>query len=59
MVDSGGFIKAAPLRELADTLVTLQEVVAEIRDKETRQRMQVRPHKQAIRESFENPEKNV
>lgn len=49
VVDSGGFIKAAPLRELADTLVTLQEVVAEIRDKETRQRMQVLPYELQFR----------
>ena len=57
VVDSGGFIKAAPLRELADSLVTLQEVVAEIRDKETRQRMKVRQHKHALRESSGNTEK--
>ena len=44
VVDSGGFIKNAPLRELAGRLVTLQDVVSEIRDKETRQRMQVLPY---------------
>jgi RNA-binding protein NOB1 len=41
VVDSGGFIKAAPLRELADHIVTLHDVVNEIRDKETRKRLQV------------------
>ena len=44
VVDSGGFIRNAPLRELAGRLVTLQDVVSEIRDKETRQRMQVLPY---------------
>ena len=44
VVDSGGFIKNAPLRDLAGRLVTLQDVVSEIRDKETRQRMQVLPY---------------
>ena len=44
VVDSGGFIKNAPLRELAGRLVTLQDVVSEIRDKETRQRMHVLPY---------------
>jgi len=44
VVDSGGFIKNAPLRDLATNLVTLQEVVSEIRDKDTRQRLQVLPY---------------
>jgi len=43
VVDSGGFVKNAPLRELATNLVTLDEVVGELRDKETRQRMEVMP----------------
>ena len=41
VVDSGGFIKNAPLRELATHLVTLHDVIDEIRDKPTRQRLQV------------------
>ena len=42
VVDSGGFIKNAPLREIANHVVTLRDVVQEIRDKPTRQRLQVR-----------------
>lgn len=41
VVDSGGFIKNAPLRELGTNLVTLYDVIDEIRDKPTRQRLQV------------------
>lgn len=41
VVDSGGFIKNAPLREIASHVVTLRDVVDEIRDKPTRQRLQV------------------
>ena len=41
VVDSGGFIKNAPLRELGQHLVTLREVIDEIRDKPTRQRLKV------------------
>ena len=44
VVDSGGFIKNAPLRDLGDNVVTLQGVVDEIRDKETRKRLQVLPY---------------
>lgn len=42
VVDSGGFIVNAPLRDLATNIVTLRAVVDEIRDKPTRQRLQVR-----------------
>ena len=49
VVDSGGFIKNAPLRELANRLVTLHDVVSEIRDKETRQRLQVLPYELEFR----------
>ena len=45
VVDSGGFIKNAPLREIATHIVTLREVVDEIRDKPTRQRLQVRAYR--------------
>jgi len=44
VVDSGGFIKNAPLKDIADNIVTIHEVVDEIRDKETRQRLQVLPY---------------
>jgi RNA-binding protein NOB1 len=43
VVDSGGFFKNAPLRDLATNLVTLQEVLGEIKDKETRQWLEVMP----------------
>jgi len=46
VVDSGGFLKAAPLREVGEQLVTLHEVVAELRDKEVRQRLQLLPELQ-------------
>ena len=41
VVDTGGFIKndIERLRGLADNLVTLQEVVGEVRDRELRQRI--------------------
>jgi len=50
VVDSGGFIKNAPLRDLASTIITLQEVVGEIRDKETRKRLQVLPYELVFRQ---------
>jgi len=43
VVDSGGFLTNAPLRDLANNLVTLTDVVGEIRDKEARQRLEVMP----------------
>jgi len=49
VVDSGGFIKGAALRDIADNIVTLHEVVDEIRDKETRQRLQVLPYELQFR----------
>ena len=50
VVDSGGFLKNAPLRELATNLVTLTEVVGELRDKETRQRLEVMPFDMTFRQ---------
>jgi len=50
VVDSGGFLKNAPLRELATNLVTLSEVVGELRDKETRQRLEVMPFDMTYRQ---------
>ena len=45
VVDSGGFIKNAPLREMASQdVITMREVVDEIRDKETKKRLQVLPY---------------
>jgi len=50
VVDSGGFIKNAPLRDLAANIVTLSDVVVEIRDKETRQRLEVLPYELDLRQ---------
>ena len=74
VVDSGGFIRNAPLRylgdlrrpltwaatvmtspslcsrSLGDRVVTLRDVVAEIRDKATKQRLQVLPYELEYRE---------
>jgi len=44
VIDSGGFLKNVPLRELGDNLITLPEVIEEIRDKETRRRLEVLPY---------------
>jgi RNA-binding protein NOB1 len=50
VVDSGGFIKNAPLRTLATNLVTLHDVIDEIRDKPTRQRLQAIPYELEFRQ---------
>jgi len=44
VVDSGGFIKNAPVKDLGENVYTIREVVTEIRDKPTRQRLQVLPY---------------
>ena len=38
VIDTGGFIKNAPLQQYGQNLVTIREVVDEIRDKDTRQK---------------------
>uniref|UniRef100_A0A131XK52 RNA-binding protein NOB1 n=1 Tax=Hyalomma excavatum TaxID=257692 RepID=A0A131XK52_9ACAR len=45
VVDSGGFIKNAALQEIGENIYTLAEVVSEIKDKATKQRLQVLPYK--------------
>ncbi|XP_074646707.1 RNA-binding protein NOB1-like [Tubulanus polymorphus] len=50
VVDSGGFIRNAPLHEIGANIYTLPEVVNEIRDKATKQRLQVLPYKLQFRE---------
>ncbi|KAL3243932.1 hypothetical protein MRX96_019518 [Rhipicephalus microplus] len=45
VVDSGGFIKNAALQEIGENIYTLAEVVNEIKDKATKQRLQVLPYK--------------
>jgi len=49
VVDSGGFIKNAPLRDLGHNIITLPQVVDEIRDKATLQRLQVLPYELQLR----------
>ncbi|XP_040569740.1 RNA-binding protein NOB1 isoform X1 [Lepeophtheirus salmonis] len=44
IVDSGGFIRNAPLGSLSDDVVSLLEVVDEIRDKATKERLQMLPY---------------
>jgi len=43
VIDTAGFIKNAPLQELGQNLITLNEVIEEIRDKETKQRLKCLP----------------
>lgn len=45
VVDSGGFIKNAALQEIGENIYSLAEVVSEIKDKATKQRLQVLPYK--------------
>ncbi|KAK6185464.1 hypothetical protein SNE40_007691 [Patella caerulea] len=44
VVDSAGFIKNAPIREIGENIYTLHSVVNEIKDKTTRDRLQVLPY---------------
>jgi len=50
VVDSGGFIKDASLWELAPNIITLKDVVDEIKDKPTKQRLQFLLHELEYRE---------
>jgi len=43
VVDTAGFIKNVNFDEYADEVVTLEEVIGEIRDRETRQRLKANP----------------
>ena len=43
VIDTGGFIKNAPLQDYGANLVTLREVIDEIRDKDTKQRLRSLP----------------
>ncbi|KAK7114004.1 RNA-binding protein NOB1-like [Littorina saxatilis] len=44
VVDAGGFIRNAPVREIGEEVYTVPEVVQESCDKATRQRLQVLPY---------------
>lgn len=44
VVDAAGFLRNCPLQSLGSEVVTLREVVSEIKDKATKQRLQVLPY---------------
>ena len=50
VADSGAFIKGAPLQTWSKTVVTVRDVVSEIKDKATRERLQVLPYELVFRE---------
>ena len=50
VADSGAFIRGAPLQKWSKTVVTVRDVIAEIRDKVTRERLQVLPYELSFRE---------
>ena len=50
IVDTAGFIKNAPLHEYGEELVTLYDVIDEIRDKATKQRLQALPYELLYKE---------
>ena len=50
VADSGPFIKGAPLESWSRNVVTVKEVVTEIKDSNTRQRLQVLPYELSFRE---------
>jgi RNA-binding protein NOB1 len=43
VIDSGGFIKNAPLHQYGEQLITMYDVIDEIRDKPTKQRLSAMP----------------
>lgn len=45
VVDSGGFLRNADIQSMGCNIYTIEDVVAEIRDKATRQRLSVLPYK--------------
>jgi len=50
IVDSGGFISNAPIKDLSSNVYCVQDVVNEIKDKATKQRLQVLPYSINFRE---------
>ena len=50
VADSGAFIKAAPLEKWSGRVFSVKEVVEEIRDANTRRRLQVLPYELIFRE---------
>lgn len=53
VVDSGGFICGSPLHDMAENIYTVQDVISEVRDKATRERLQCLPYELKIMEPFE------
>ncbi|GAB1598340.1 RNA-binding protein NOB1-like [Argonauta hians] len=50
VVDSGAFIKNAPIESIGETIYTIKDVVSEVLDKNTRDRLQVLPYEILFRE---------
>ncbi|XP_046550595.1 RNA-binding protein NOB1-like [Haliotis rubra] len=50
VADTGAFIRNAPLRDIGEQIYSLPEVIGEIKDKATKQRLQFLPYKLEYRE---------
>lgn len=50
VADSGAFIRTSPLEKWSPYVVTVREVVTEVRDENTRRRLQVLPYELHIQE---------
>ncbi|XP_019856121.1 PREDICTED: RNA-binding protein NOB1-like [Amphimedon queenslandica] len=50
VVDSGPFIKGVALQDWSKTVYTIRDVISEIKDSETRQRLQILPYELILRE---------
>jgi len=50
VVDSGGFVRNCPIHEMCKNAYTVPGVVAEIKDKQTRQRLKVLPYELKFRD---------
>lgn len=50
VADSGAFIKHAPLEKWSPNVVTVKEVLSELKDENTRRRLQVSPFEVHLRE---------
>lgn len=53
IVDSGGFICGSPLYDMAENIYTVQDVINEIKDKTTIERLQCLPYELSIMQPFE------
>nr|XP_008120286.2 PREDICTED: RNA-binding protein NOB1 [Anolis carolinensis] len=52
VADAGAFLKGAPLQDFGQSVYTVREVVAEIRDKETKRRLAVLPYQLHFKQPF-------